>query len=546
MKHFKLVLSLLLVCALLCACTNAPAAPSQSPEQSAPAASPQATPNAAPAASPAQATSDPAPVGEPEEYPGQNVIRGMYGDMDERAQENAPKITTLANGVQVQRTPDEQYAGVYHNPGSQISYNTFYLDADNRGCAACHTDMNALLNNMTYLHVDLSNSFGIQTTVQQCLDCHSYSPGYVTEAYGFGTLIHGLHDKRNEAFQSMSGNCWSCHNATGDGEDMELWDVVKHDVLRGIVDIADVSGEFKVDQAKTTKADDLFFFNWMYYDNDYPRYAAEYADVPLDPTIFDAWELTVKGHVNNPFTAKLTDLIAEGLSVTTTMTMHCTINPSGGPLIGNCEITGIPLKTLLERAGVKPGATVLLPIATDGFYIPIMMDHLDQNEAYVVYEIDGKRLSYAHGYPAQLWLGSGSAAEYVKQISTFEVVNDAKENYYMYLGWELEDGAGYTNKPNVGIFDVQEGQIVPLGKPFTFSGYADAFDQKVERLEISMDRGQTWTPFEMGADLNDDIWINWHYTFTPEEPGAYVFKIRAVTDKGLISNTAAEVMINAK
>ncbi len=542
MMRLKMAIVLLLVCVLLGACAGTPAPASPSPGQTAPGSDAENPPAATPDGG--QEAEEPEPTYGPEDYPGQNIIRDMYGDMEERAEEYAPKVTTLENGVQIQRTPTEYYAGIYHNPGATISYNTFYLDADNRGCAACHADMNATLNNMEYLHVDLSNSFGIQTTVGQCLDCHSYSPGYVTEAYGFGTLIHGLHDKTNQAFKNMNGDCWSCHSATGNGEEMQLWDLTKHDLLRGIVDVENVAGEFSADQNKVTKAEDLFFFNWMYYENDYPRYAAEYADAPLDPEVFDNWELTVQGHVENPFTAKLTDLIDEGLSVTTTLTMHCTINPSGGPLIGNCEIKGIPLKTLLERAGVKPGATVLLPVATDGFAIPIMMDHLDEHEAYVVYEIDGQRLSHAHGYPAQLWVGSGSAAEFVKQISVFEVLNEPQENYYMYLGWELEEG-GYTNKPNVGIFDVQEGQIIPAGQPFTFSGYADAFDQKVAKIEFSMDRGATWTSYDISG-LNPDIWVNWHFTFTPEEPGAYVLKVRAVTDAGLVSNTPGEIMVNAK
>ncbi len=86
-----------------------------------------------PAATPdgGQEAEEPEPTYGPEDYPGQNIIRDMYGDMEERAEEYAPKVTTLENGVQIQRTPTEYYAGIYHNPGATISYNTFYLDADN-------------------------------------------------------------------------------------------------------------------------------------------------------------------------------------------------------------------------------------------------------------------------------------------------------------------------------------------------------------------------------------------------------------------------------
>ena len=89
--------------------------------------------------------------------------------------------------------------------------------------------------------------------MNQCLDCHSYSPGYVTEINGFGLLIHGLHDDRNAAFSQMGGDCWSCHAATNDGEGMALWDQVKHEKLRGILDVAEATGEFTWNQDKTVR-----------------------------------------------------------------------------------------------------------------------------------------------------------------------------------------------------------------------------------------------------------------------------------------------------
>ncbi len=401
--------------------------------------------------------------------------------------------------------------------------------------------MNATLNNMEYLHVDLSNSFGIQTTVGQCLDCHSYSPGYVTEAYGFGTLIHGLHDKTNQAFKNMNGDCWSCHSATGNGEEMQLWDLTKHDLLRGIVDVENVAGEFSADQNKVTKAEDLFFFNWMYYENDYPRYAAEYADAPSIPKF-----LTIGAHGAGSCGKSLhgqadrPDRRGPFRHHHPDHALHD--QPLRRPADRQLRNQGHSAEDAAGARGREAGGHGIAAGRDGRLRHPDHDGPLDEHEAYVVYEIDGQRLSHAHGYPAQLWVGSGSAAEFVKQISVFEVLNEPQENYYMYLGWESE--GGYTNKPNVGIFDVQEGQIIPAGQPFTFSGYADAFDQRWQD-RILHGRGATWTSYDISG-LNPDIWVNWHFTFTPEEPGAYVLKVRAVTDAGLVSNTPGEIMVNAK
>lgn len=474
-----------------------------------------------------------------EPYPGYSAVKEMYEAQAEKARENAPRVVTLDSGVQIQRTPDEDNASVYHTPGLNISYNTYYLDADNRGCQACHEDLAVLLNEMSYDHVNLENPYGIEITVSHCLDCHGYSPGYVTEENGLGSLLHGLH--RSDAF---GGDCMSCHNATGNGTGMTLWDEVKHKLFRGIKDVADVKGDFSFTQDKTVTQEQTFAYNWMYYDYDYRRYGAEKANLPRDPDVFDSWTIKVNGHVDNPVEFKLADLIKEAPVVTTTMLMHCTQNPMGGPLLSNVEITGIPLDYLLKKAGIKKGATVISPLAPDGFTIPITMDHLKDHKAYLVYEIGGKRLGHLQGYPVQLWVGSYSAAGFVKQINEITVLNDPAENHHFYLGWRTADG-GWYNKPNIGFAQIREGQMIEVGKPFTFEGFADAFEEKITSIELSMDRGQTWTSFDT-ANADTERWIYWTFTFTPENAGAYVLTARARTDTGLVSDAPVEIMVNAK
>ncbi len=469
------------------------------------------------------------------------AIDKMYDTMAKRAEEHAPEVRTLTNGVQIQRTPTEYNCGVYHSPGASISFNTYYLKADSRGCAACHEDLAQTLKDMDYEHVDLTSNYGIAVTVNNCLDCHSYSPWYVTETYGFGSLIHSIHDA-----DSFTGSCWSCHYASGDGKDMQLWDSVKYTVLRGIVSVdnpENVSAEFSYNQDLLTSTDNIFDYGWLYYDNDYYRYGMTQIDAPLDEDTFNNWTLTVSGTVDNPFTISLPDLIKEAPAVTKTITMNCTDNYSGGPLIANCEVTGVSLKWLLEKAQIKPSSTVILPTSSDGFAQPIYLSFLENRDAYVVWEINGERVSYANGYPLQLWLEGGSASVFIKEISDIIVTDEPEENYYMYLGWETEDG-GYYNKPGVGMFNsVNEGEIVSLGQSYTFSGYADAFEQKITAIEVSLDNGTTWTSYPV-TGTTESKWVIWNYTITPTEVGAYVIQVRGVTEDGLVSRSPAQMMIN--
>ena len=107
-----------------------------------------------------------------------------------------------------------------------------------------------------------------------------------------------------------------------------------------------------------------------------------------------------------------------------------------------------------------------------------------------------------------------------------------------------QEGA-HVNRPNATICGTPEGLIIETGKPYTFQGYADAFDHKVKTVEFSMDHGATWTPFELGeTDVNKWVW--WSFEWTPPENGAYCLSVRATTEQGEVSYLADEVMVNAK
>ena len=97
----------------------------------------------------------------------------------------------------------------------------------------------------------------------------------------------------------------------------------------------------------------------------------------------------------------------------------------------------------------------------------------------------------------------------------------------------------------MGICDTPEGLIIPVGEPYEFKGFADAFDEQVVTMEFSMDGGQTWTSFDV-PESDPRAWVYWHFTWTPEETGAYVLSVRGVTESGVVTRTADQVMVNVK
>ena len=471
-----------------------------------------------------------------------------------------PETIELENGTVIQRTPDEGEVRTaldtsypYHNPNDYQPYNTYWIKADDKGCNACHDDLAETLAEMEYSHVDLRNPYGIQITVQMCLDCHTFGYGYQTNQNSFGTLIHGIHETTEKA------ECWNCHVGTGSGDGMQLWDVAKHSELRGITPVADVTGDFSFNQDKTTPVDELFDFGWDYFDLDYLRTDNTANDTPLDQKMFDEWTITVSGEVDHEVTYTLPELIEKFESETRPITFHCTLNPTGGPLLGNAVYTGVPLRYLLEDAGMDPEAGALTFLAPDGFVESVQMDNY--TEAYLCYQIDGQPLPWKQGYPVQIVVPNSGAPASVKQVSDIMVVSkeEAAElhewngwpretegtAYYTLGNWPYTDDNGYQNKPNVALFDFQEGQVIETGKPYTFSGYATAWDEQIAGVEFSMDGGVTWTRFDT-PNVTRDNWVIWNFTYTPEADSAYVLSIRSVTTEGRVTEEPIEVLFNAK
>ncbi|MDO4493809.1 MAG: molybdopterin-dependent oxidoreductase [Clostridia bacterium] len=470
-----------------------------------------------------------------ENYDPYRVEQELAAQVAEAQLKYAPEVKTLANGVKVQRTPQD--AGVY---------NTYILKADKRGCAACHDSLRDVLNNLPIRHMDIDFEGDVDLKVTHCMDCHTYSPGYVEPFYQFGSMIHGFHD--SNAFRAMGGSCQSCHDMNESDGKAALWDVVKYDRLRGITKLAasDVEAEFTFDQTTLTDDNDSFSLNWVSGFSDYMVYDDYVNGLKTEHRTMLDWEITVDGLVDNPFTMTLGEMIEKYPSVTRVASIHCTLDPSAGGLISTWEVTGIPVKALLADAGIQAGATGVYYVPADEVCAyPETMELYEKTEPLLVYAINGHDLRYYQGFPCVSFVPGMGAPNYAKQLNKLTVTDEPVEDMYLYQGWVREEEGRWFNKPNASIFYTKEGQIVNVGEPYTFEGFADAYDEKIVALEFSWDNGETWQRCET-PDTEIGIWTYWHYTFTPKTEGAYVLNVRAVSESGLVGETPAVVMVNAK
>ena len=84
-----------------------------------------------------------------------------------------------------------------------------------------------------------------------------------------------------------------------------------------------------------------------------------------------------------------------------------------------------------------------------------------------------------------------------------------------------------------------------VGEPIAFDGYVDDFDEGVSAIQFSLDDGATWTSYETAGAVAERG-VNWRFAYTPERPGRYLLKARALDEQGrassLVSGFAFEVL----
>ncbi len=73
-----------------------------------------------------------------------------------------PRVKTLENGVRVQAVPSDE-----------IGWNNVYMDADNRGCNACH-ELEDVITQMETFHGVMYMKYATKLTLGTCVACHSF------------------------------------------------------------------------------------------------------------------------------------------------------------------------------------------------------------------------------------------------------------------------------------------------------------------------------------------------------------------------------------
>ncbi len=228
---------------------------------------------------------------------------------------------------------------------------------------------------------------------------------------------------------------------------------------------------------------------------------------------------------------------------------------SGNGMMGNARWTGVPLKKILEKAGVKADAkevtfngldAPLLPQTPD-FIKSLPVDHALDGEVMLAWQMNGEPLPWLNGYPLRLVVPGHYGTYWVKHLNEIEVLSEPFNGFWMNPGYRIPDNPCACVEPgtkpaktvpisryNVRSFitSVQNGAQIISGSPTTIRGFAFDGGYGIKTVLFSADEGKTWREAQLGDDLGRYSFRGWTIPFTPGARGKLTLKVRAINRIG--------------
>src|SRR6202048_3976626 len=288
----------------------------------------------------------------------------------------------------------------------------------------------------------------------------------------------------------------------------------------------------------------------------------------LVPTQVDitTFRLTVHGHVNQNLSLTLDDLQALP-GVELAAINQCSGNSRGyfqprvpgaqwsHGAMGNARWTGVRLKDVLDRAGVKAGAVQVRfngtdePVVPDGpdFKKSIDIDHARDGEVMIAYAMNGEQLPLLNGFPLRLVVPGWYSTYWVKMLSDIEVLDKPDDNFWMKTAYTIPDTPhasvtpGQTGVKMVPInrmvsrsfiTNIKAEASVPAGAPTLARGIAFGGDAGVAKVDFSADGGKTWQPAKLGEDEGKYSFRQWETRFAITKKGSHSLMVRCTNSDG--------------
>ena len=298
---------------------------------------------------------------------------------------------------------------------------------------------------------------------------------------------------------------------------------------------------------------DQFFVRW------------HWAVIPTQVDVA-AFKLTVRGQVNQALSLSMADILAMP-RVELAAVNQCSGNSRGlfqprvpggqweNGAMGNARWTGVRLRDVLDRAGVKSGAVAARfrgldePVVDTAptFMKSLDIDHARDSEVMLAYLMNGEQLPLLNGFPLRLVVPGWYSTYWVKMLNDIEILNAPDDNYWMKTAYRIPDTPHANVKPGESgvatvpinrmaprsfFTNMANGATVKPGAPLSVRGIAFGGDCGVAEVELSDDGGGTWRAAALGPDEGSYGFRRWSAEVAAPSSGTLTLEARCTNVNG--------------
>jgi sulfite dehydrogenase len=289
------------------------------------------------------------------------------------------------------------------------------------------------------------------------------------------------------------------------------------------------------------------------------------ADIPLQIDV-DTFRVEINGKVDKPLSLSVDDLKRDFDPVEIVAVNQCSGNSrgfleprvAGGQLangaMGNARWKGVPLKAVLDRAGVQTSA---IQVSFNGLDRPVLpqtpdfvkaldIDHARDGEVMIAYAMNGEDLPWLNGFPLRLVVPGFYGTYWVKHLNEITVLDKTLDNFWMKTAYRIPANACACTEPgkapsatvpinrfNVRSFltNVLDGEKVKAETEISLRGIAFDGGYGITDVAISSDGGHSWHAATLGENLGKYSFREWRAVVRLPK-GNHVLIVRATNRIG--------------
>lgn len=292
------------------------------------------------------------------------------------------------------------------------------------------------------------------------------------------------------------------------------------------------------------------------------RYHLAGIRLSIDP---QAYRIKIEGKVDNPLDLSLDDL-QKFEAIEYVAVNQCSGNSrgffeprvAGGQLangaMGNARWRGVPLKAILDKAGVQAGAVQVAFGGLDGPVLPetpdfqkaLDIDHARDGEVMIAFSMNGEKLPWLNGFPVRLIVPGYYGTYWVKHLNSITVLDTPLKSFWMDTAYRIpadqcactEPGKLPAKSTPIGRFNVRsfitsvaDGAQVKAGDTLPLRGIAFDGGFGITEVDVSADGGKSWQAAALGEDLGKYSFREWR-TAVKLDKGQHTLMVRATNRIG--------------